>query len=211
MLKSRCKASLRQHSRAKALNRQRRWPIKTADARYRKFAGASRRLPFHGGMHPQGAASLWGRLVGKISCPPHRWNQTGRARFSAPVEESYGTDRRAAVRTYCMYSSFRASALPEMSSPSDRPERCPDSFRVRVSDTQMYELRPRVSCAGAHRPLKVRCSGLDRQRASAAKVRPYRLLVREGYLSFHRQSHKACSSRSLGYRAPLRRIDQESR
>jgi len=57
-------------------------------------------------------------------------------------------------------------------------------------------------------PFEVRCSGLDGQRASATKVRPYRLLVREYYLSFHRQSHKARSRRSLGYRAPLRRIDR---
>lgn len=64
------------------------------------------------------------------------------------------------------------SALPQMSSPSDRPKRCPNSFRVRVPDTQMCELRPRVRCAGANRSVEVRCSWMDRQRASAANVRP---------------------------------------
>jgi hypothetical protein len=40
-----------------------------------------------------------------------------------------------------------AAALPEMSSPSHRPERCANSLRVRVPDTQMHELRPRVVLA----------------------------------------------------------------
>jgi hypothetical protein len=31
MLKNRCKGNLRQHSKAKALNHQRRWQIKTAE------------------------------------------------------------------------------------------------------------------------------------------------------------------------------------
>jgi hypothetical protein len=46
MLKNRCKASLRQHSKAKALNRQRRWPIKAAELSLWVVAGASRQLPF---------------------------------------------------------------------------------------------------------------------------------------------------------------------
>jgi hypothetical protein len=42
MLKSKCKASLRQHSKAKVLNLQRRWPIKTAEHSRWEFAGAER-------------------------------------------------------------------------------------------------------------------------------------------------------------------------
>jgi len=42
MLKNRCKASLRQHSKAKALNPQRRWLIKAAE---RSLSEVRRRKP----------------------------------------------------------------------------------------------------------------------------------------------------------------------
>ncbi len=42
MLKNRCRGSLRQRNKAKALNLQRRWPIKAAKARYPN-AGVNRR------------------------------------------------------------------------------------------------------------------------------------------------------------------------
>src|SRR5882672_4963207 len=42
MLKNRCKGNLRQHSKAKALNRLRRWPIKTAE---RSLTVVRRRKP----------------------------------------------------------------------------------------------------------------------------------------------------------------------
>jgi hypothetical protein len=51
MLKNRCEASPPQHSNAKALNRQRRWPIKIAECCDRELPAQSRRLPFVIGMH----------------------------------------------------------------------------------------------------------------------------------------------------------------
>jgi hypothetical protein len=42
MLKNKCKGNLRQHSKAKALNHQRRWPIKAAE---RSLTVVRRRKP----------------------------------------------------------------------------------------------------------------------------------------------------------------------
>jgi hypothetical protein len=77
--------------------------------------------------------------------PLYQWNQTDPNGLSEPWRTSYGTHRlRRAVRTRCIHRSAWASALPQMPSPSDCPERCPNSCRVRVPDTQMRELRPRL-------------------------------------------------------------------
>ena len=78
----------------------------------------------------------------------------------------------------CINRFAWASALPQMPSPCDRPERCPNSRRVRVPDTQMHELRPRLWRPNPHRSSEGRCSGLDRQRVGGPAQR--RAQVRAG-------------------------------
>jgi hypothetical protein len=99
-------------------------------------------------------------------------------------------------------ASAWASALPEMPGPSDRPERCPNSFRVRVPDTQVHELRASVRRAGAHGPFEVRCSGLDRQRASAAEVNAGTPLPRDLALGAYRSCwtiYISCAMRTCSH------------
>jgi len=66
--------------------------------------------------------------------------------------------------------SVWSSAMPEMPSPSNHSERCLNTFRLRVLDAEMHELRPRLWRASAHRPRDVRCptGGWTGQRASFA-------------------------------------------
>jgi|SRR6185369_197745 len=40
--------------------------------------------------------------------------------------------------------SVWSSAMPEMPSPSNHSERCLNTFRLRVLDAEMHELRPRL-------------------------------------------------------------------
>ncbi len=86
-----------------------------------------------------------------------------------------------------------------MPSPSDRPERFPNSFRVR--DTQVHELWASVRRAGAHRPFEVRCSGLDRQRASAEvnAVCHYRVISRSGRTASCWAIYISCAMRTSSH------------
>jgi hypothetical protein len=100
-------------------------------------------------------------------------NRTAPIQLSRRWRTSYGRYRLwRAARTCCINRFAWASALPQMPSPCDRPEHCPNSRRVRVPDTQMHDLRPRLRCSNPRRSSEVECSGLGRHRASAAEVRP---------------------------------------
>jgi len=102
--------------------------------------------------------------VNKLPSVLAHGTKTGPNGLSAPVEDvlwDSSTRRRQ--------NPLRLG-VRQMPSLSDRPKRCPNSRRVRVPDTQMHQLRPRVRRAGAHRPFEVRCS--DRQRTRPAEVRP---------------------------------------
>ena len=76
---------------------------------------------------------------------------------------------------------YGVASEPVASTASLGRQRCPkcralatvqNVVPIRAGDTQMHELRPRLWRPNPHRSSEGRCSGLERQRAGAAEVRP---------------------------------------